>query len=168
MVPNAAYRHFANRDDLFNAVRAVAVSMLARAMEAEMASAERGRRKPADLARARLRAVGAAYLRFARTQTGLFRTAFSPAMTGGTPTELPAQTGARGLDPFQLLASALDDLTSTGVLAPWHRPGAEYLAWSAVHGMATLAIDGPLRQADDREVEALGQRLLDMVERGLG
>ena len=34
------------------------------------------------------------------------------------------------------------------VLRRWvraHRQGAEYLAWSTVHGMALLSIDGPLR-----------------------
>lgn len=166
-MPNAAYRHFANRDALFDAVRASAVARLAQAMEAEISRAERGRKKPLELARARLRAVGTGYLRFARHETGLFRTAFNAALPGSDPAALPAETGERGLNPYELLGSALDDLTAAGALAPAHRPGAEYLAWSAVHGMALLAIDGPLRRASDREIEALGQRLLDMVERGL-
>src|SRR5689334_23365911 len=75
VVPNAAYRHFASRRDLLEAVRAAALSELAAAMEAELA------RLPPDLsasetARGALRAIGMAYLRFAGEQTGLFRTAF--------------------------------------------------------------------------------------------
>ena len=167
VVPNAAYRHFANRDALFEAVRSSALSMLAVAMEAEIARAERGHRRPLDLARAKLRAIGTGYMRFARAQTGLFRTAFSPAVAGTDLVPQPSRAGASGLNPFELLGSALDALQAAGVLAPSNRPGAEYLAWSAVHGMALLAIDGPLRRSDDREFEALGQRLLDMVERGL-
>ena len=37
VAPNAAYRHFANRDDLLGAVRAAAVAAAARFMEAELA-----------------------------------------------------------------------------------------------------------------------------------
>src|SRR5689334_21180971 len=64
VVPNAAYRHFANRQALFEAERAAALSSLATAMEAELARVERDL-APAALAPARLRAIGAAYLRFA-------------------------------------------------------------------------------------------------------
>ena len=168
VVPNAAYRHFANRDALFEAVRSAALSMVAVAMEAEIARAERGRKTPLEQARARLRAVGTGYMRFARTQTGLFRTAFSPAVAGTDLKALPSRAGDSGLNPFELLGSALDALQAAGALAPEHRPGAEYLAWSTVHGMALLSIDGPLRHLGEREAEALGQRILDMVERGLG
>ena len=38
VVPNAAYRHFASRDDLLQGVRAAALAALARAMEAELDS----------------------------------------------------------------------------------------------------------------------------------
>src|SRR5690242_11938684 len=37
VVPNAAYRHFANRDALLGAVRAAALAEFARAIEAEFA-----------------------------------------------------------------------------------------------------------------------------------
>jgi hypothetical protein len=75
--------------------------------------------------------------------------------------------GATGLNPFQHLSAALDDLVTAGALPPERRPGAEYLAWSTVHGMALLAIDGPLRGTPMPLMETLGQRLLDMVARGL-
>ena len=75
--------------------------------------------------------------------------------------------GATGLNPFQHLSAALDDLVAAGALPPGRRPGAEYLAWSTVHGMALLAIDGPLRGTPQQVLDLLGQRLLDMVERGL-
>ncbi len=52
-------------------------------------------------------------------------------------------------------------------MPPERRPGAEFLAWSAVHGLALLVIDGPLRGLPAPQVESLGQRLLDMVEKGL-
>ncbi|MBV9265421.1 MAG: helix-turn-helix transcriptional regulator, partial [Acidobacteriaceae bacterium] len=75
VAPNAAYRHFSSHADLLKAVRAAALSSLAVAIETEID--ELRRIKPgAELARATLRAVGTAYLKFALTETGLFRTAF--------------------------------------------------------------------------------------------
>src|SRR5271157_1030695 len=70
VVPNAAYRHFASRHELLQAVRSAALSALAIAMEDELAELRRGKR-PADAARAGLRAVGTGYLRFAQDETGL-------------------------------------------------------------------------------------------------
>ena len=165
VVPNAAYRHFSSREDLLDAVRAACLAALAVAMEAELATVRRNKR-PADFARARLRAVGTGYLRFALAETGLFRTAFSvPAPIGEAPD--PAKAGGSGLNPFQLLGSALDLLTEAGVLPPARRPGAEFLAWSAVHGLALLLIEGPLKGIAAKQARALEQRLLDMVEKGL-
>jgi AcrR family transcriptional regulator len=165
VVPNAAYRHFASREALLRAVRAAALAALAVAMEAELAGLRRFRR-PADRARAGLRAIGTGYLRFAQQETGLFRTAFAVPDDVETDHD-PATAGASGLNPFQLLGAALDQLVAAGVLPPERRPGAEYLAWSAVHGLALLVIDGPLRGVAAAQRLALGQRLLDMVETGL-
>ncbi|GAO21989.1 TetR family transcriptional regulator [Alicycliphilus sp. B1] len=45
--------------------------------------------------------------------------------------------------------------------------GREFLAWSAVHGMAMLVLDGPLRGLDEAGCQALAERLVAMVEQGL-
>ncbi len=58
-------------------------------------------------------------------------------------------------------------MVPAGVQPASRRPGAEYLAWSAVHGLAMLLIDGPLRQMTAEQAAAVGQRLIDMVEQGL-
>jgi AcrR family transcriptional regulator len=165
VAPNAAYRHFASHSDLLQAVRSAALSSLAMAIETEIAGVRRSKR-PADTARATLRAVGTAYLKFALTETGLFRTAFSAPVPVEGDTDA-AKAGPSGLNPFQLLSSALDMMVEAGVLPPERRPGAEYLAWSAVHGMAYLVIEGPLQRAPAEEIQALAERLLQMVEKGL-
>jgi len=165
VVPNAAYRHFASRLELLQAVRMAALSRLALSMEAELdaLSSELG---PAELARASLRAIGLGYLHFALTETGLFRTIFAvPYSWPSTPD--PAKAGSTGLNPFQLLGVALDRMVEAGVLPTERRPGAEFLAWSAVHGFAMLVIDGPLRGLSRAQTNALGQRVVDMVEKGL-
>jgi AcrR family transcriptional regulator len=165
-VPNAAYRHYGGREDLLQAVRSAALSALAVAIENELALLP-PKRKPADAARAALRAVGTAYVRFAVAEPGLFRTAFSvPDATGGE--AVPEKAGSSGLNPFQLLGAAIDLWLDAGLLSPARRPGAEFIAWSAVHGLALLIIDGPLRIMRREQIEATTQRLLDMVENGLG
>lgn len=165
VAPNAAYRHFSSHSDLLQGVRAAALSSLALAIEAEIAGLPRTK-LPAESARATLRAVGTGYLKFALAETGLFRTAFSvPEQVEG---DLDAaKTGKSGLNPFQLLGSALDLMVEAGVLPRERRPGAEYMAWSAVHGLAFLIIEGPLSRASGKEIHALSDRLLQMVEKGL-
>ncbi len=166
VAPNAAYRHFASREALLQAVRAAALAAVAGAMEAELASLPAGL-PPADLARASVRAVGTGYLRFALAEPGLFRTAFarSEVLMQATP-EAPT-AGPGGLNPFELLGAALDQLVQAGVMPPERRPGAEFLAWSAVHGLAMLVVDGPLGPVIGPQLQQIGQRLLDMVEKGL-
>jgi AcrR family transcriptional regulator len=165
VVPNAAYRHFTSQRDLLQAVRSAALSAIAVSMELEL-SAIRPDLSEVASAKASVRAVGTGYLRFARAEPGLFRTAFGTAPLPGK-TANPEQAGNTGLNPFQLLNSALDRMAAARVLPPERRPGAEYLAWSAVHGLAMLVIDGPLRVMDDQQIDAIIPRLLDMVEKGL-
>jgi AcrR family transcriptional regulator len=169
VVPNAAYRHFASREALLQAVRAAALSAAANAMESELARVPPGL-DPAAAARAGLRAVGTGYLNFAQEETGLFRTAFAVpdrAMSAAARSEAEAgAAGKSGLGPFQLLGAALDKLVAAGVLPQERRPGAEFLAWSAVHGIAMLVLEGPLGRLAP-ELRNIGQRVIDMVEKGL-
>jgi AcrR family transcriptional regulator len=164
VVPNAAYRHFASRRDLSQAVRFAALSRLALSMEKELDAVSPGL-GPVELARASLRAVGLGYLHFALTETGLFRTVFTGPHEWGSPD--PAKAGSSGLNPFQLLSVALDRMVEASVLPAERRPGAEFLAWSAVHGLAMLIIDGPLRDLPQSHRDILEQRVVAMVEKGL-
>jgi AcrR family transcriptional regulator len=164
VAPNAAYRHFADHGALVRAVAQASMVQLANAIESELATADAT--DEATRAQARLRAVGVGYLRFAQAEPGLFRTAFSTLDDLRTAGEVDS-AGAGGLTPFQLLSTALDGLVAAGVLPAERRPGAEFLAWSAVHGLAMLLIGGPLRFLDEQVREQATRQLLDMVERGL-
>ncbi|MEV6864324.1 TetR/AcrR family transcriptional regulator [Streptosporangium subroseum] len=164
VVPNAAYRHFADRRALLSAVSQAALAELASAMETELATLPAAD-DPAESARTRIRALAIGYLRFAQAEPGLFRAAFSTTDmidTGGE-----SATGAGGLTAFQLLGAALEGLVETGVLPPDRRPGAEYFVWSAVHGLAVLLIDGPLRGLLPAQAHEAEQRLMDSIERGI-
>ena len=168
VVPNAAYRHFESRQALLEAVRAAALAALACAIEAEIDAVQQ-LPDPRRRARAAFRGVGLGYLRFARREPGLFRTAFAarPFDVHERAVQDDAARGASGMDPFELLCHALDGLVQAGVLPAARRPGAEFMAWSAVHGMAMLQLDGPLRGLGEAPSQALAERLVAMVEQGL-
>ncbi|WP_367065130.1 TetR/AcrR family transcriptional regulator [Oryzisolibacter sp. LB2S] len=168
VVPNAAYRHFQNHQMLLEAVRAVALSELARAIEVEI-DASRRLPDPCRRARAAFCGVGLGYLRFARREPGLFRTAFAarPFTVHERAPDDRAARGDSGMDPFELLCHTLDGMVAAGLLPPERRPGAEFMAWSAVHGMALLVLDGPLRGLGEDQYQALAERLVAMVEQGL-
>jgi AcrR family transcriptional regulator len=160
VAPNAAYRHFADRRGLQSAVSMAARGMVAAAMADEQEHLP-AVGDPCEAARARMIAVGVAYLRFAQTEPGWFRTAFT------VPTSLVEGAAEGDLSPFALLADALDEMVVVGALLPERRAGAEFAAWSAVHGLAMLVLEGPLRGLDPDQRRFAAQRVLAMVERGL-
>ena len=154
VVPNTAYRHFADRDALLAAVRDEAVRELAGRMADGMNEVRAGPHTPTG-ARLRLRAVGRAYLEFARAEPGLFDTAFAlPDHPGGP--------GADGAAPLHLLQACLDNLVSAGILGSARRPNIEYPIWASVHGLAVL-LRGPLRSLPERDRMRLEDQMLAFV-----
>jgi AcrR family transcriptional regulator len=147
--PNAAYRHFADREALLGAV----ASAIQHRMAAQMQGSSR-RRGAGD----QLRAVGMGYIKFALDEPGWFAVAFFGAVN-------PDETA--GAPPYLALVDALDEMVSGGVLSPNRRAGAEWPCWSAVHGFAELALRGPLRHASRREIDALAGRTVDDIIAGV-
>ncbi|MGN5476202.1 TetR-like C-terminal domain-containing protein [Cupriavidus basilensis] len=169
-VPNAALSTFSSRQDLLRGracgglVRAGGVHGRRTGWPAH-ARATVGRRAHA---RACAR-VGTGHLPFpALSEPGLFRTAFAvPDQVENDPD--PAKAGhGRISDPFQLLSAALDRMVeAAGICQPKRRPGAEYLAWSAVHGLAVLPRRSLARKGrPERSGDAGAWRLLDMSGAG--
>jgi AcrR family transcriptional regulator len=146
VVPNAAYRHFADRDELLAAVAAAAMRELAARMAAGVAQV-RGKYGDPGAAGRRLRAIGRAYLEFAAQEPGLFATAFAVPRQH----DYGAPGGGTGPDPLPLdqLRAVLDELADAGVLNWQRRDGIEYPIWSTVHGLAVLTGQGPLRELSD-------------------
>lgn len=166
--PAAAYHHFAGHQDLVQAVKQQSLDLLTEEMRAALAREKAPADDPAaraDAARRRLRALGAAYLRFATGEPGLFRLTFGPR--GRWPTAETAGPHHTVTDPFRLLAEALDELAAAGAVPAERRPGLEYVAWAAVHGMAVLLVDGPLATADPAQRQQITEHALDTIIRGL-
>ena len=112
------------------------------------------------LPRGRVAADVTAGLLFSGSRVGSVARSSAPADPSGA-------VGPGGLNPFQLLGAALDRMVAAGAMPAARRQGAEFLAWAGVHGLALLMIEGPLRGVPEKHAEALGQQLLDMIEKGL-
>lgn len=173
---NAVYRHFANQEDLLAAVAQRCMGKLGMLMTERtgmVTTRDRVRR-----AQARLEAIGRSYIEFARTEPGWFRTAFTSARAhsaDGQGEGPPAEPNVDGEsesesepNPYDVLSAGLDELVEVGALAPERRAGAEYAAWSAVHGLSSLLLDGPLRELPEPEVERATNVVLAIISRGLG
>lgn len=162
---NAGYRHFASREDLLTAVAERGLGELAANMQTGLDAAPK-RRDPKERARQRLRAIGRAYVEFAVSEPGLFRTIWAAAAYPATASD-DGTSGGQAPDPYLLLNAVLDELVAAGAIPPARRPYSETAAWSAVHGLATLVIDGPLgAMPPDQRDEALN-RLCDVIDAGL-
>jgi AcrR family transcriptional regulator len=155
--PNAAYRHFADREALLLAVATV----IQHRMAARMHNSVRRRGSAEPQASDRLRAVGLGYIKFALDEPGWFSTAFFAA-------DLADDSGETGAAPVYLaLVEALDAGVTAGVLPAERRIGAEWPCWSTVHGFAELALRGPLRRTSRRELNAMAGRTVDDIIAGL-
>lgn len=153
---NATYRHFPDKAALLLAVATAAFDQLGRRMRRVQA---RVKGDDGAAAVARFEATGRAYFGFAVDNPELFRLMFSPIGRGHADGREDEDT------PFDLLAAALDGLVTAGILDATQREGAEMLAWTSVHGLATLVLSGVL--STQRERKAALERVLRFVVQGL-
>ncbi|MGH8961567.1 MAG: TetR/AcrR family transcriptional regulator [Jatrophihabitantaceae bacterium] len=168
---NAAYRHFTSQEDLLAAVAERCMTQLGLLMieRSELVTV----RGPVRRARARLEAIGRAYIDFARTEPGWFRTAFSSARahsaegSAGEASDADEAGADAVANPYVVLGARLDGLVDVGALTPERRRGAEYAAWSAVHGLSSLLLDGPLHDLPEPEIEPAIAAVLAAINRGL-
>lgn len=126
----APYHHFPNREDLLAAIADDGF----RRLEGNLLAA---RNAAGPQAGGRLEALGRAYVSFAVANPGYFRAMFHGDAQSSGPTEA-------GLRSFGLLRAAVIACQEAGA-APRGDPVPLVLtAWSAVHGFATLWVDGAL------------------------
>jgi AcrR family transcriptional regulator len=130
----APYRHFASKEDLLEAVAARGFEDLAVALEAADAAAA---------GHEALAAQGAAYVAFARRRPALFRLMFM------RPCRTPGPSRAYGI-----LARRAAALAGPGMPAE----DLTLAAWSLVHGLAALILDGRVALEGDA-AEAAARRI---------
>lgn len=131
--PSAAYHHFSDKDALIAAVALQGFAMLEQSVTVAAMS------MPADAdPAARLSAAARAYIDFALAHPHLFRAAFSG--------HRPDMATSGAVHP--LLGELLDDIAESGSVPAVLREGADAVVWAAVHGMATLVLEGYFRIED--------------------
>lgn len=133
----APYRHFADKTALLVAVAAAGFDRLRSRLEAID-----GRRSAVG----RLRQMGEEYLRFAVENPAHYRLMYGKeAIARGDQPEL--QVAAIAL--FEQLVSVIEAHQRSGVLKRQDPRMQAYVAWSAVHGLASLWIEGHILATDD-------------------
>ena len=162
VTPTAAYRHFAGKEELLEAAKQEALDRLLTAMNTELRD-QPAREDPLARALGKLTAIGRGYVRFALADQGLFRTAFSCDgldMPSGQSTDGDSEGNA-----FAVLVAVMDELVEVGYLPQQRRAMAEFAAWSTVHGLAMLFLDGPMRHAEHEvREEAMARSMLIFAE----
>ncbi|MGW3149540.1 TetR/AcrR family transcriptional regulator [Streptomyces sp. NPDC001177] len=153
--PSAAYHHFASRDVL---VRALSERVLARLGE-RMSGAARHQPGPSSDHHQRLVAIGRSYIRWALEDPAVARLAFGAGATDPETAISP--------HPHDVLDAELDRLVEAGCLTVSARPGAEFVVWAAVHGLATLLADGLISLDDTQAVDREAERVVRAVLNGL-
>jgi AcrR family transcriptional regulator len=163
----AAYRHYAGHGELLHAVKQRALAALADAMQEGLDSGEPLADPAADAIR-RFSNLGRAYVEFALANPGLFHTAFCRRETA-QPEVAPDDVTARitASRPYQILSLSLDQLVAAGLLDPARRGVAPVAFWAAVHGLATLLVDGPLTTLTATQKAVTIQRTLDILIDGI-
>jgi AcrR family transcriptional regulator len=133
----ASYRHFRNKGELLAAVAAGGFEELGAQMQQAMQDI--GRR--ADQAEAYFSACGRAYIDFGLGRKHLYQLMFSDRCTSEA---IAIQRRASGGDdvspPYSHLCDALDLLVEAQLISAESRQGAEFVAWSAVHGLVSLLL----------------------------
>lgn len=165
VTPRAAYRHVADRDALVVEVARVALGEMEALVRSRIARILRT--DPLERAAAALTAIGTGYIDYALAEPGMFATALfgladmaeaRPSDRGGPATHA---------SPYETLQQVLGGFVEAGVLEPERLEAAATMCWSSVHGFATLATQGPLRELPRAQAGALGAGVVAMVTEGL-
>ena len=163
VTPSATYRHFENKGALLTAVAAAGVERLGKRMHRQLASAQRREGSPRAVATESFRDTCRAYCAFALQHPAIYRVMYGPA--GLHELSRSCAEGVHG--PHRILGSALDGLVTAGLLSKARRSGAEFRAWTVLHGFSTQVLDGvPAFSSAAKRTEAL-EDLLDFTVEGL-
>lgn len=138
----APYRHFTSKEALLASVAEVGFHELRIALE----SAAKGKPPAAALCDA-----GIAYVEFAVAQPGYFRVMFSP--DAGAPCDYPSLVEASH-GAFGVLVMTVQRCIQAGAVRDEPAGDLALVAWSCVHGLATLMLDGMLTEAGAPDVLA--------------
>lgn len=159
----AAYRHFEDKNALLAALAIDGHARLAAIMERALGRLAEPEGTAAR-AVAALVTIGECYVDFAVRHPSHFRVMFGPCIQGRGFELGPGPAGRNG---YQILLDVLDGLVRAGAIPPERRPGAEVVAWSLVHGLAGLLVEGALELPARERAQAVRFSAATVL-RGLG
>lgn len=129
---NAPYNHFSDR-------RALLAAVAARGFDELTAALRRGLAEAKELeVGARIRAIARAYVAFAASHGAQYRLMFSADLAGFEDSAF-REAGERA---FAVLRTLLAEGVADGTLRPDDDGSHALAAWSLVHGLSTLVLDG--------------------------
>jgi AcrR family transcriptional regulator len=140
VTPTATYRHFENKEAMLAALAVQGFDAFTQAMR----DAATGSPEP-------FTAMGIAYVRFAADHPSMFRLMFGPAVADRSRSPELIAAIARSTSVFDQGMRSRSDVTADARVAALR-------AWSLVHGLATLFLDGMLPGHDP---EVLARAVLD-------
>ena len=142
----APYHHFADRGALVRGIVAESFDLLGSALADASSGAGDD---PLD----RLSAMGLAYVDFALDHPQRYRLMFRTELSRSADPEEPTEADAAGGGAFATLVSAVQDAADQGLLRDGtDAGGAAVTAWSSVHGLASLILEGAIGiRPDQRE-----------------
>ncbi len=155
----APYHHFADRAALVSALAVESFGLFAQAFREAAASAEGTHLDT-------IRAIGRAYIRFAFDDPARFTLMWRPELrTIGD----DSAVDEAGLASYQILIDEVGAGQRTGEIVPGDVGLLSLGAWSTVHGLATILVDGPLRDQVTTWAEAdpLVASVVELAIRGL-
>ena len=127
----AVYNHFRDKAGLVGAVVDAAFVRLA----TDLARARASTSDPFDA----LQREGVAYVRFAYRNKADFKIMFRPELCGLAAQEQPQKKSAA----YEILVETVRACQAAGSIAPGPPEPAVLAAWSIVHGLSSLIVDGP-------------------------
>lgn len=149
----AVYRHFANKEELLAAIAEEGFQQLHEMMKASMGSTD-----PLEC----FMSCGRAYVHFAVAHPALFRVMFGPYIPK---MENYPELARENACTYDLLQQSIVACQEAGVVCDRPLPELSLVAWTTVHGLASLLVDGQVGGCADTNLSA--EMLAEQVTRAL-
>ncbi len=154
----APYRHFANKQALLAAVAQEGFQGLTNALNSAIEEAPQHPWR-------RLEASGVAYVQYAIAHPSHYRVMFGSA--GGDKGAVYPCVVAASQQAFAILVNIITDGQMQGAIRPGEPKQLAWVAWSLVHGLAMLLIDGQLPLSEPAKIASVAHFTTKILTEGL-
>lgn len=159
VTPMAAYRHYPSKESILLAIAQEGFEKLGARFEEAL------RNDPTDL-----QAIGIAYVKFAIENPVYFRVMFHPDLHGNKNREKMPEPRAEDRSAYQLLLNCVSLNQQKGKFKNKNTDALAITAWSTVHGLASLMVNGNLDSkysSDSKISETVIEQTTSLIMTGL-